>query len=204
VTFPDRRRGGVLTMGKVLTGTSYPRRTSPVQRGKWVLESILGTPPPPPPPNVDNVLKEEKEEGTKALTVPQLMERHRASPACHSCHRAIDPLGVALENFDPVGRWREQDQDRPVEARGALAGEEFNGVVELKAVLASRKDDLVRSFVEQMLTYALGRKLEFSDAAAVRQIARAVAEDECKLSRVVVEVVRSYPFRHRRTKELTP
>ncbi len=205
VKYPDRRRGGVLTMGKVLTGTSSPLRTSPVQRGKWVLESILGTPPPPPPPDVDNVLKEEKGEGKKLLTVPQLMERHRANPACYSCHRAIDPLGIALENFDPVGRWRERDQDQPVVARGSLAGgKEFDGVVGLKDLLVSRRDDFVRSFVEQMLTYALGRKLEFYDAPAVKQIFQAVIKDEGKLSRVVVEVARSYPFRHRRTKEPTP
>jgi mono/diheme cytochrome c family protein len=205
IKFADQRRGGVLTMGKVLTGTSQPLRTSPVHRGKWILETILGAPPPPPPPDVDNVLKEEKaEEGKKGLTVPQLMERHRNNAACYSCHRMIDPLGVALENFDPVGKWRERDQDQPVDARGTLIdGKEFNGIVELKAVLVSRKDDFARCFVEQMLAYALGRKLEFYDAATVKHITQAVAQDEYKFSRVVVEVAKSYPFRHRRTKELT-
>lgn len=202
VKFADQRRGGVLTMGKVLTGTSQPVRTSPVHRGKWILETILGTPPPPPPPEVDNVLKEEKAEaGKKLLTVPQLMERHRNNAACYSCHRMIDPLGIAFENFDPVGKWRDRDQDQPVDARGTLIdGKEFNGIVELKAVLRSRKDDFARCFVEQMLAYALGRKLEFYDVATVRQITQAVAQDEYKFSRVVVEVAKSYPFRHLRVK----
>jgi hypothetical protein len=202
--FTDPRRGGVLTMGKVLTGTSQPLRTSPVHRGKWVLETILGTPPPPPPPEVDNVLKEEKEQaGKPKLTVPQLMERHRNNAACYSCHRMIDPLGIAFEHFDPVGRWRERDQDQPIDARGALVdGKEFNGIVELKAVLMARKEDFVRCFVEQMLAYALGRKLEFYDVATVKQITQAVIQDDYKLSRVVVEVARSYPFRHRRTRDI--
>lgn len=204
LTFPDKRRGGVLTMGKVLTGTSQPLRTSPVHRGKWILETILGTPPPPPPPEVDNVLKEAKaEEGMKKPTVPQLLERHRNHAACRSCHRLIDPLGIAFESFDPVGKWRERDQDQPIDVRGALVdGKEFNGIVELKAVLLSRKDDFIRCFTEQMLAYALGRKLEFYDVATVKQIAQRVAQEDCKLSRVVVEVAKSYPFRHRRVKEV--
>lgn len=202
VKFADRRRGGVLTMGKVLTGTSQPLRTSPVHRGKWVLETILGTPPPPPPPDVDNQLKEEKEEGKKNLTVPQLLARHRTNRACYSCHQMIDPLGMAFESFDPVGKWRDQDQDQPIDVRGTLIdGKEFNGIVELKALLLSRKDDFVRCFVEQMLAYALGRKLEFYDVPTVKQITRAVAQDDYRFSRVVVEVARSYPFRHRRVGE---
>jgi hypothetical protein len=199
IKFADRRRGGVLTMGKVLTGTSQPLRTSPVHRGKWVLESILGTPPPPPPPDVDNALKEEKDEGKKSLTVRQRLERHRENPACFSCHRLIDPLGMALETFDPVGRWREKDQDQPIDTTGTLTdGKEFKGAEGLKTLLLARRDDFVRCFVERMLTYALGRKLEYHDAATVKDIARAVAQDGDRFSRVVVEVAKSYPFRHRR------
>jgi hypothetical protein len=197
VKFADRKRGGVLTMGKVLTGTSQPLRTSPVHRGKWVLETLLGAPPPPPPPDVDNVLKDE--EGKKNLTVRQRLERHRANPACASCHRMIDPLGMALETFDPVGKWRDKDQDQPIDATGTLAdGKAFQGVEELKALLLSRKEDFVRCFVERMLTYALGRKLEYYDAATVKQIVQAVGQDGYKFSRVVVDVAKSYPFRHRR------
>jgi hypothetical protein len=114
----------------------------------------------------------------------------------------IDPLGMALEHFDPVGRWRDQDQEQPIDASGALVdGREFKGVVDLKARLLERKEEFVRCFVEQMLTYALGRKLEFYDAATVKQIARAVVQDDYRFSRVVVEVAKSYPFRHRRTRE---
>jgi hypothetical protein len=201
--FADRRRGGVLTMGKVLTGTSQPVRTSPVHRGKWLLETILGTPPPPPPPDVDNQLKEEPEEGKKNRTVPQRLAQHRANAACASCHNLIDPLGLAFENFDPTGKWRDRDQDQPIDAKGVLVdGKTFDGVVELKALLRSRKDDFVRCYTEKMLSYALGRKLEFYDAATVKQIVAAVVRDDYKFSRVVVEVVKSYPFRHRRVKEV--
>src|SRR5262249_19208560 len=121
VHFTDKSRGGVLTMGKVLTGTAKPLRSSPVHRGKWVLETIMGPPPPPPPPDVDNELKEDKVEGLKNLTVPQLMARHRADARCYSCHQAIDPLGIAFETFDPVGRWRDKDQDQPIDCKSVLA-----------------------------------------------------------------------------------
>jgi len=199
--FTDKQRGGVLTMGVVLTGTSQPLRTSPVARGKWILETILGTPPPPPPPDVDNVLKEEKQDNN--LTVRQRMERHRANAACASCHRLIDPLGMALETFDPIGKWRDKDQGQPIDASGTLTdGVTFRGIAELKALLLSRKEDVVRSFVEHMLAYALGRKLEYYDAPTVTQITKAVVQDDCKFSRVVVEVARSYPFRQRRLKEV--
>jgi hypothetical protein len=200
VKFRDKRRGGVLTMGKVLTGTSQPTRTSPVHRGKWLLETVLGAPPPPPPPDVNNVLAEPSDDGTERLTVPQLLARHRSNPACHACHRRIDPLGVALENFDMTGRWRDLDQGRPIDARGELVdGAKFDGVAELKALLMSRKEEFVRSFSRQMLAYALGRRLEFYDRPAVERIVQAVIDDDYRFSRVVVEVARSYPFRHRRT-----
>lgn len=202
VKYADKRRGGVLTMGKVLTGTSQPLRTSPVHRGKWVLETILGTPPPPPPPEVDNVLKED--DGKKKLTVPQLMARHRDHPSCFACHQMIDPLGIAFETFDPTGRWRDQDQEQSIDTRGQmLDGTKFNGAVELKAVLLARKDEFTRGFVEKMLTYALGRKLDYYDVATVNRITQAVKDDGYKFSRVVIEVVRSYSFHHCRAKEIS-
>lgn len=194
-----RVRGGVLTMGKVLIGTSQPLRTSPVHRGKWVLETILGTPPPPPPPEVDNVLKEEPD-GKKKLTVPQLMARHRDNPSCFACHQMIDPLGLAFENFDPTGKWRDKDQEQTIDTRGELVdGTKFNGVAELKVVLLARKDEFTRGFVEKMLTYALGRQLDYYDVATVNRIAQAVKDDGYKFSRVVLEVAKSYPFRNCRT-----
>jgi mono/diheme cytochrome c family protein len=202
VKYTDKRRGGVLTMGKVLTGTSQPLRTSPVHRGKWVLETILGTPPPPPPPEVDNVLKEEPDD-RKKLTVPQLMARHRDNPSCVACHQMIDPLGIAFESFDPTGKWRDKDQEQSIDTRGELIdGAKFNGVAELKAVLMSRKDEFTRGFVEKMLTYALGRKLDYYDVATVNRIAQAVKDDGYKFSRVVIEVARSHPFLNCRTNQM--
>lgn len=204
VKYSDKQRGGVMTMGKVLIGTSQPLRTSPVHRGKWVLETILGTPPPPPPPEVNNVLKEE-EGGKKKLTVPQLMARHRDNPSCVACHQMIDPLGLAFESFDPTGKWRDKDQDQPIDTRGELIdGAKFNGVAELKAILMTRKDEFTRGFVEKMLTYALGRKLDYYDVATVNRITQAVKDDGYKFSRVVIEVARCYPFRNCRVSESPP
>jgi hypothetical protein len=172
-----------------------------VHRGKWLLETVLGTPPPPPPPDVNNQLPEEKDAGKPLLTGPQRLAKHRADPACASCHRLIDPLGLALENFDPVGKWRDKEGGQAIDARGALIDStKFNGVAELKKALLSRKEDFVRGVVEKMLAYALGRKLDFYDFAAVNQITRAVVKDDYKFSRLVVEVALSYPFRHRRVK----
>ncbi len=198
VTFPDKRRGGVLTLGKVLTGTSQPLRTSPVARGKWVLETILGTPPAPPPPDVDNVLRDDKAEA-KPLTVRQRMEQHRADASCAACHRHLDPLGMALEKFDPVGRWREADLAQPIDASGELVdGTKFKGIEDLRKVLASRKEEFTAAFVQHMLAYALGRKLDYYDVQTVREIAAMTAQDDYKFSRVVMEVAKSYPFRNRR------
>jgi hypothetical protein len=195
------RRGGVLTMGKVLTGTSHPTRTSPVHRGKWILETIFGTPPPPPPPDVDNVLPEDPT-GKQGLTVPQLMARHRANPACFACHQMIDPLGIALENFDPTGKWRDQDLDRTIDTKGELLdGTKFDGAAKLKSVLIARKDEFTRGFVEKMLSFALGRRLDYYDVVTVNQITRAVRQDGYRFSRVVVEVAKSYPFRNCRASQ---
>jgi Protein of unknown function (DUF1592)/Protein of unknown function (DUF1588)/Protein of unknown function (DUF1585)/Protein of unknown function (DUF1595) len=202
VKYTDNRRGGALTMGKVLIGTSQPTRTSPVHRGKWVLETILGTPPPPPPPEFDNVLKEEPD-AKKKLTVPQLMARHRDNPSCVACHQMIDPLGLAFESFDPTGKWRDKDQEQPIDTSGVLIdGTKFNGVAELKAVLMTRKDEFTRGFAEKMLTYALGRKLDYYDVATVNRITQAVKEDGYRFSRVVMEVAKSYPFRNCRADEI--
>jgi hypothetical protein len=202
VKYPDGRRGGVLTLGKVLTGTSQPLRTSPVARGKWVLETILGTPPAPPPPDVDNVLREDRVDA-KPLTVRQRLEKHRADANCASCHRHIDPLGLALEAFDPVGRWRETEQGRPIDSSGELVdGAKFKGVGELRALLASRKEAFTRAFVRHLLAYGLGRKLDYYDVKTVRAITERVAQDDYRFSRVVLEVAKSYPFRNRRVESV--
>jgi len=197
VDLPDRRRGGVLGMGAVLTLTSYPLRTSPVLRGKWVLEEILGTPPPPPPPMV-GVLPQD-DAPRDGLTFRKRLEAHRSKPQCASCHARLDPPGFGLENFDPIGRWRTAIRDQPVDSSGVLpTGETFEGPIELKKLLIARKDDFTRNLAEKMLAYALGRGLEYYDQAAVRRIVRGVAAAEYRAGALIEEIVKSYPFRHKR------
>jgi hypothetical protein len=202
VTLPDARRGGVLALAGVLTVTSLPTRTSPVKRGKWVLEAILGAPPPPPPQNVPDL----QEDGARVdgPTLRKRMEQHRTNPNCAGCHSRIDPLGFAFENYDPIGAWREKDGKNAVDARATLSdGTSLQGVAELKRLLATgRKDDFVRCLAEHLLTYALGRKLEYYDRPAVQGIVQATARDGYRFTRLVLEVARSYPFLHRRTGEV--
>ena len=196
----DPRRGGVLTSAAVLTLTSYPQRTSPVLRGKWVLDEMLGTPPPPPPPNV-GTLSADDATNNEGLTFRQRLEKHREKPACASCHNRMDPLGFGLENFDAVGRWREKIGDAPVDAAGTLAsGETFSGPVELKRhLLAKRKEDFTRNLTEKMLAYALGRGLEPFDLPTVKAVQQAVEKDGYRSTTLIREIVLSYPFRYRKS-----
>ena len=191
-------RRGLLTQGSVLTLTSNPTRTSPVKRGKWVLENILGTPPPPPPPEVPEL--SEAKEKVLAGTLRQRMEQHREDPICASCHARMDPIGFGLENFNGVGGWRDKDGKFPIEPGGKLvSGEEFSGPTELSRILAGRKkEEFIRCLSEKMLTYALGRGLEFYDRCAVEEIAREVASKGYEFSALILEVVRSTPFQKRR------
>ena len=197
VSLSDRRRGGVTGMAAVLTQTSYPQRTSPVLRGKWLLEEVFGTPPPPPPPLVATLSpNDEKSEG---LTFRQRLEKHRKDPNCAACHARLDPLGFALENFDPIGRWRTQVSGESVDASGELPG----GVVivgpeALKQVLLERKQLFLRHLTEKMLAYALGRGVEYYDIPAVKRITEAVASDGHRAPKLILEIVRSAPFRLRR------
>jgi len=197
VALADHNRGGITGMAAVLTQTSYPRRTSPVLRGKWLLEEVLGTPPPPPPPLVATLSTDDaKRDG---LTFRQRLEQHRKDPNCAACHNRMDPLGFALENFDPVGRWRTKIGEEAVDASGKLvSGEEVNGPVALKKALLARKDLFIRHLAEKMLAYALGRGLEYYDIPAVKQITANLSGDDFRASRLVMEVVRSAPFRLRR------
>jgi hypothetical protein len=190
-------RGGLITQGSVLTVTSNPTRTSPVKRGKWVLENLLGTPPPPPPPDVPE-LDEAKRKLTGTLR--QRMEQHRANPLCASCHERMDPIGFALENFDGVGAWREKDGEAPIDPAGQLTtGEAIQGAASLKEVLLkSKADDFTRCLTEKMLTYALGRGLEFYDKCAVDRITGRVAAEGYRFSTLILEIVRSVPFQKRR------
>ena len=200
VALPDGRRGGILTQASVLTVTSNATRTSPVKRGKWVLEQILGTPPPPPPPGAGE-LSEEKG-AILSGSLRQRMEQHRAKVECATCHARMDPLGFGLENFDAVGAWRDKDGEFPIDASGTLpSGQSFNGPKELRAILKAREKEFARSLATKLMTYALGRGLEFPDRCAVDKVVGALAGDGQKFSRLVVEVVKSDPFRKRRGAE---
>ena len=199
VTLTDDTRRGLLGKGAVLMVTSHPHRTSPVLRGKWVLENILGAPPPPPP---DVVPPFDEEAGAaKPKSVRERMEQHRRNPACASCHRMIDPAGLALENFDAIGGWRTRDggtRGAPVDASGQLIdGTQINGVVELRAALLREPEIFVRTMTEKLMTYALGRGLTATDMPAVRTVVRDSARDQYRFSSVILEIVRSVPFQMR-------
>ncbi len=197
VTLTDKNRGGLLCMGSVLTFNSYPLRTSPVLRGKWVLAELLGTPPPPPPPQVAVLPPDDKPKN--GVTFRQSLELHRKKAECASCHSRMDPIGFGLENFDPVGRWRTNIADQPVDASGILTtGEKFTGAAELKVALMKKKDDCVRNLAERMLSYALGRGIENYDASSVKAIVEAIKKDDYKGATLVREIALSYPFRNRR------
>ncbi len=200
VTLTDSNRGGLLGQGAILTVTSYPNRTSVVQRGKWILENILGAPPPPPPANVPD-LKNHTSDG-KLLTMRQQLEMHRANPACSSCHSRMDPLGFALENFDGVGKWRTKDAGSDIDASGVMPdGTKFEGPAGLRQVLLSHREEFIETVSEKLLTYALGRGLEYYDRPVVRSIAREAARDDYRMSSLVTAIVESTPFQMRRTPE---
>jgi len=195
VTWPDPRRGGLLTQASILTATSNPTRTSPVKRGKWVMEQILGTPPPPPPPDVPEL------DGQKELsgTLRQRMEQHRSNAACANCHRQMDALGFAFENFDAIGRFREKDADGVIDPSGSLPdGSSFQGPTDLRVILRDQKELVARNLAEKLLTYALGRGLEYYDERALRKVLAEVASSEYRFSSLVVAIVQSDPFRMRR------
>ncbi len=195
VPLPEYRRG-ILGHGSVLTLTSNSDRTSPVQRGKWVMEVLLGTPPPPPPPNVPALDATKASSGGKLLTVRQRMEEHRANPACNSCHRVIDPLGLALENFDATGKWRINDGEFAVDPAGVLYdGAKMDGPAGLRAALVKHKDVFLLSFTESLMTYALGRRVEPQDMPTVRRIIRGAARNEYRVSSFLQGVIDSAPFR---------
>ena len=197
VKFDENRRGGVLGMGAVLTATSLPTRTSPVVRGKWVLETMLGEELPPPPPDVGELPV--SRESSKGMTMRQMYEMHRNEPRCAVCHERIDPIGFGLENFDAIGRWRETENEQPVDATGVLpGGESFNGPGELKQILIGRSEEFARMICAQMLKFALGRDLEYYDEPEVQRISEAVIRSEFSALTMISEVVSSYPFRYRR------
>lgn len=194
---PDKTRGGYLTMAGPLTVTSLPLRTSPVKRGAWLLESIFNR--PPQEPKIAFVLKEADRPADEKQSVRQRFEAHRNQPACYSCHVRLDPPGFALEAFDPVGSLRKTDAGQPVDASGDWHGIAFDSPAGFKAAVVMHKDEFIRGFIEHLLSYALGRKLEVFDIPAVEEIQRAAAKDGYKLHRVLTAIIESYPFRHTRT-----
>jgi hypothetical protein len=199
VDLTGTHRGGILTQASVLTVSSYATRTSPVLRGKWVLENLLNAPPPPPPANVPPL--EEAKAGNSA-SLRQVMEAHRANPVCASCHSKMDPLGFGLENFNAIGEWREKDGKFPIDSSGLLPdGQTFKGPDELKAILRGNKDAFAECVTEKMLTYALGRGLERYDRPAMKEITAKLGRADYRFSTLVMGIVDSLPFQMRRAKE---
>jgi len=197
VTLPDGRRGGVITMASTLTVTSNPTRTSPVKRGKWILENILGTPPPPPAPDVPELPPTGQLKGT----LRQQMEQHRDNPNCSVCHAKLDPLGFGLENFDGIGGWRTTDNKKDIDSSGVLpGGEKFSGPAELRKVLLGKSDQFRNCFAEKALTFALGRGLEYYDKCALDEIVRSGKSGGDRFAAYVLAVVKSDPFQKRKGK----
>ena len=195
----DSPRGGLLGHGSVLTVTSYATRTSPVLRGQWILDNLLGMPPPPPPANVPPL--EEPEPGVAARSMRERMEAHRVNPACAACHRLMDPAGLSLENFDAIGRWRDRGEDwSPIDARGSIpGGGEFDGMEGLRDAVLARPHVFAGAVAEKLLTYALGRGLDHNDGPAVRRIVRGAAGEDYRFSSLVLGIVESIPFQMRRS-----
>jgi hypothetical protein len=197
VTLSDPARRGILGHGSVLTVTSYPHRTSPVLRGKWLMENVLGTPPPPPPPDVPTLV-EKNEKTLEPLTMREAMAQHRSDPSCSSCHARMDPLGFAFEGFDAVGRWRAATSDGPVDASGVLPdGTRFDGAAGLIDALMRHPNQFVGTVAERLLTYGLGRGVEYYDAPAIRAITREAAASDYRFESIVIGVVKSLPFQMR-------
>jgi hypothetical protein len=197
VPLRDERRHGILGQGSVLMVTSYPDRTSPVLRGKWVLDNLLGAPPPPPPPDVPTLQENTK---SKPTTVRQRLEQHRENAFCANCHARMDPLGFPLENFDGIGRWRESENGMAIDAKATLPdGATIDGPVAFREALLSRREEFATNVVEKLMTYSLGRGVDYYDAPAVRRIVRETAAREYRWSDIVLGIVKSVPFQMRRT-----
>lgn len=202
VALTDANRGGILGMPAILATTSFPNRTSPVRRGVWVLEQVLGEHVPPPPANVPPLEKQDQKKVAN-LTLRQRTELHVTNASCASCHKILDPIGFGLENFDAIGRWREQDDTGgAIDAAGELpGGKSFTTPRELKAIIAERKADLARNLTEKLLAYALCRPLEGYDEVVVDHLMETIAKDDYRMQTLITEVVTSYPFTQRRVKE---
>ncbi len=199
VEYPDDTRRGVLGQGSVLVQTSLANRTSPVLRGKWVMEVLIGTPPPPPPPDVPALEQTADAKDGKMLTTRERMEMHRSNPTCNACHRFMDPIGLALDNFDVTGKWRTRENGTPLDTKGDFYdGTPVTTPAELTRALMKRPVPLVRTFTENLLAYALGRRAEYFDQPAIRAIAKAAEANDYRMSSFILGVIRSDAFQMKR------
>jgi hypothetical protein len=198
---PGSQRGGVLTQASTLVVTSNPDRTSPVKRGLFILHNVLGTPPPPPPANVPALEASEKPKDGKEPTLRDSLQMHRENPSCASCHNRMDPLGLAFENFNALGMWREEERRQPIVSVGKLiTGEEFSSVAELKKILATgHKTDFYRTLTDKMLTYATGRGTQYYDTETIDRIVARLDANDGKFSALLMGVIESVPFQKMRT-----
>jgi mono/diheme cytochrome c family protein len=204
VTYPDERRRGILGQGSMLVQTSLANRTSPVLRGKWVMEVLLGTPPPPPPPNVPDLEATGENKGGRMLTTRERMEIHRQNPTCNACHRFMDPIGLSLDNFDVTGRWRTREFGSEVDTTGDYYdGSRITSASELTTALLKRPTPLVRTFTENLMAYALGRRVEYFDQPTIRGIVKRAEREQYKMSAFVLGVIKSDPFRMARVEPVT-
>jgi hypothetical protein len=196
VTLTDPNRAGILGEGSLLMATSHADRTSPVRRGKWILENVLGTPPPPPPDNVPPL--KDKSDLDAPKTMRAMMEEHRSNPACAGCHRMMDPVGLALENFDAVGAWRKHDEGNPIDASTELAdGTKVDGPSSLRRALLRQPEVFVQTFTEKLMTFALGRGVAYYDMPSVRTIARESAKKNYRFSAILDGIIESPAFQMR-------
>jgi hypothetical protein len=202
VTVTDPARHGLLGHGSVLTTTSYADRTSVVLRGKWVLETLLGAPPPPPPANVPPL--KENDGKSKPASLRERMEQHRRNPVCASCHATMDPLGFALENFNAIGKWREDDDGALINSTITLRGANVDSPKAFREALLRQSDEFIRTITEKLLTYALGRGLDYRDAPAVRKLVRDAAREDLRWSSLILGIVTSAPFQQRIVREVEP
>jgi len=201
VKLPRPERGGVLGMGAILSSTSFPLRTSPVLRGRYVLDELLGTPPPPPPPDAGQLPADDKQ--PDGLTFRQRLELHRQKTECSSCHSRLDPLGFGLENFDPVGKFRTQEHGKPVDASGKLpSGDKFTGAEELRMLLLKEREQFAYNLTERMLGYALGRGLEYYDLPTVESLRDNLVKDGYRMRTLIYGIAESYPFQYKRNKPI--
>ncbi|HEX2139175.1 MAG TPA: DUF1588 domain-containing protein, partial [Woeseiaceae bacterium] len=202
VSYPNQQRVGIFGHGSILAQTSLGNRTSPVLRGKWVVEVLLGTPPPPPPPGVPDLEETEGVKDGEILTTRKRMEMHRANPVCAACHKVMDPIGLALDNFDVTGKWRIRENGMPLDTRSTFYdGTEISTPADLASVLLERPVPLVREFTANLMAYALGRRVEYYDQPVVRAIVDAAAEEDYRMSSLIMGVIMSDTFR---MKEVSP